>query len=48
MSMSISLDFIEKEFLSYAYPSYCPDFEWAVNRPVDVHLEDGVAKVTVE
>ncbi|KAH7119565.1 hypothetical protein B0J11DRAFT_508377 [Dendryphion nanum] len=48
MSMSASLDFIEKERPSHAYPSYCPDVEWAVNRPVDVHLEDGVAKVTVE
>lgn len=48
MSMSTSLNFIEKECLSHAYPSYCPDVEWAVNRPVDVHLEDGVAKVTVE
>ncbi|KAF2188478.1 hypothetical protein K469DRAFT_684516 [Zopfia rhizophila CBS 207.26] len=46
--MSTSFDSIEKEYLSHAYPSYCPDVEWAVNRPVDVHLEDGVAKVTVE
>jgi hypothetical protein len=34
--------------LGHAYPSHDPDDEWEVNCPVDVHLEEGIAEVTIE
>jgi hypothetical protein len=37
-----------KGMLRHAYPSHDPDDEWAVNCPVDVHLEEGIAEVTVQ